>query len=72
MNRFSEADLRYSRPGSRALCVGAARSAGFVAVARPGDTARLYTLARWNTGCPNAAHGHHRAELDTPHGRSEV
>ncbi len=72
MNRFSEPDLQNSRPGSRAVCVGAARSAGLVAVARPRDTARLHTVARRYARCPNAAHGHHRAELGMRHGRLEV
>ncbi|SES73690.1 hypothetical protein [Geodermatophilus poikilotrophus] len=60
MNRFSAPNLRNSRSGGRA------------ATARPRDAARLQTLARRYGGCPNAAHGHHRAGTDVPHGQVEV
>ncbi len=72
MTRFSAPDLQNSRSGGRVSCAGAARPAGLAAVACPRDTARPQTLARWYAGCPNAAHGHHRAGADVPHGRLEV
>jgi hypothetical protein len=60
MNCFSAPDLPNSRSG------------GLASMARPRNAARLRTLARRYGGCPNAAHGHHWAETDMPHGQSEV